>query len=548
MPASHLFWPINTMPPAAVTWLDRGLDSGRVVAGRAVIRGDLTDWPFRNYSGRFQARAEVDDLSLKYLPDWPAAEHMRLTADFVNTSLHVNVDSAQVKGNRLNHASADIGDLGEPLLELEAEAQGTGADLLTLLKATPIGQRFGVQLLGVDVGGQGKANFHVHLPIKHAEQLALTGTVLLSDADLFDAKYALRLNRANGKLRFSQAGFVADDLAVLMEGQPASFGLAVGAFTADPKHEVEATLGASLPAAFVLAYAPALSAYADYVEGRSNWSAAFSAEGGTSNAQHLLLTSDLRGVALTLPAPLNKAASAVLPLRLSLGLPFTGGSVDLQVGDLLRMHCRLPVGRSPFSARVTFGADSEEAVPRNGMVIGGKTPALDLSGWLDFATSGRSDDGSGAVLNSIDVRAESMSAYGRDFGPTRFTLGRAADGLDMGFTGADVEGALHVPATDLRKHGVTAQFARLYWPELNEPDTGSAANGENPASVPPLHIHISDFRLGDKNFGESVVETYPIANGSHFEQVSTHSANIEMRAHGDWTGRRAAIRRRSRSK
>lgn len=536
VPASHLFWPINVMPPPAVTWLDRGLDSGRVVGGRAVIRGDLTDWPFRNSSGRFEARAELDDLLLKYLPDWPAAEHMRLTADFVNTSLHVEVDAAQVKGSKLNHATADIGDLGEPLLELEADAQGSGADLLALLKATPVGQRFGVQLLGVDVGGQGKVDFHLHLPIKHAEQLALNGAVALSDADLIDAKYALHLNRASGKVRFSQGGFIADDLAAMMEGQPASFGLAVGAFTADPHHAVEATLAASLPAATVLAYAPALAAYTDYVEGSASWSAAFSADAGAGNAQHLLLTSDLRGIALNLPAPLNKPAGAVLPLRLLLGLPFSGGSVDLQLGDLLRMRGHLPAGAGPFSARVTFGGDSEEAAPKEGMAIGGKTPGLDLSGWLDFATSGTGDDGNGAVLSSIDLRADSMSAFGRDFGPTRFTLNRAADGLDMGFTGARVEGTLHVPATDLRKHGVTAQFARLYFPESSDPEA-SSMSGENPASVPPLHIHIADFRLGDKNFGESTVETYPIAGGSHFEQVSTHSSNIEMRAHGDWTGR-----------
>jgi uncharacterized protein YhdP len=62
-------------------------------------------------------------------------------------------------------------------------------------------------------------------------------------------------------------------------------------------------------------------------------------------------------------------------------------------------------------------------------------------------------------------------------------------------------------------------------------------NGENPASVPPLHIHIADFRLGKQTFGETSVETYPIAGGAHFEQVSAHSSNIEMRAHGDWTGR-----------
>jgi hypothetical protein len=57
------------------------------------------------------------------------------------------------------------------------------------------------------------------------------------------------------------------------------------------------------------------------------------------------------------------------------------------------MHGRLPLGNSPFAARVTLGGDSEEAVPRSGMAIGGKTPGLDLSGWLDSPTSGRSDDG-----------------------------------------------------------------------------------------------------------------------------------------------------------
>src|SRR5258706_9602351 len=104
---------------------------------------------------------------------------------------------------------------------------------------------------------------------------------------------------------------------MIRKHRPASFVVTVGAFTADPHHSVEATLGASLPGTTILAYAPALSAWADYVEGSANWSAAFSADSGTSNAQHLLLTSDLRGIALNLPAPLNKAAGAVLPLRLS---------------------------------------------------------------------------------------------------------------------------------------------------------------------------------------------------------------------------------------
>jgi uncharacterized protein YhdP len=64
----------------------------------------------------------------------------------------------------------------------------------------------------------------------------------------------------------------------------------------------------------------------------------------------------------------------------------------------------------------------------------------------------------------------------------------------------------------------------------------SAMAGENPANVPPLHIRIADFRLGESRFGAATVESYPIAGGTHFEQVTTHSQNVEMRARGDWIG------------
>jgi uncharacterized protein (TIGR02099 family) len=544
VPASHLFWPINVMPPAAVSWLDRALVSGRVSGGRAAIRGDLDDWPFRAYTGRFDAHAEVDDVTLKYLPDWPAAEHIRAAAEFVNTGLHVEVEAAQTRGNRITHASADIADLGEAVLELDASGQGSGADLLGFVKATPIGLRFGTQLLGVDVGGQGKVDFKLHAPIKQPDQLALTGTAMLADADLSDAKYDLHLNHANGKVRFTQAGFSADDLAVTMQEQPATFALAVGAFAANPPHAVEASLSARLPASKVLAYAPALSAYAAHIDGSSNWSASFSADSGDEAPQQLLVTSDLRGIGIDLPAPLAKPAASTLPLKLALGLPLAGGSVDLRLGDLLHLRGHLASLTTPFAARVTFAGSSDQAPPKSGLVVAGHVPALDLSGWMDFATADASGDG--ATLGSADVQADMLGAWGRDFGAAHFTLAHAADGLDLGFNGVQIDGTLHLPLADLHKHGVTAQFAHLYWPEVeaSEEDAAPPSSDENPAALPPLHIHVADFRLGKENFGETSVETYPVEGGAHFEPVRAHSSNIDFRGRGDWTGRAGADRSR----
>ncbi len=536
VPAAKLFWPINIVRPDAVAWLDRALASGRIAAGRAVFRGDLADWPFINFAGRFEARAELEDTRLVYLPDWPAAEHVRAVADFVNNGLRVDADAAQALGNRIGSASASFADLGDGVLELDVAGSGSGKGLLDFVKATPIGARYAAQLLGVSVGGTGKVKFHLHLPVKQTEKLDLAGTAVLSKADLADAQYALQLRGADGTLRFSQHGFDTGDLAVTRDGKPATFRLAVGGFAVDSQHAVEAHLRAHLPVGDLLAYAPMLAPWVDRISGDADWNIGFSADhdNATNAGQRVTVASDLTGVAITLPAPLAKPATIALPMMLTLGLPIAGGPIDLQLGTLLHLRGRMPTLTQPLAARVDFGGDATAALPAAGFAIGGTVPLLDLSGWMDFAAS--STGGSGDLISGVDLQCADLRAWGRDFGAAQFTLKPTKTELDLGFRGVNVNGTLEVPLDDMSRRGVTAQFDKLYWPEVGETET-SAMAGENPANVPPLHIRIGDFRLGDSHFGNTTVESYPVAGGTHFEQVTTHSKNVEMRAHGDWTGR-----------
>ncbi len=533
VPASHLFWPINTMPPSAVEWLDRALAAGNA-QGRAVIRGDLADWPFRDFAGRFEARAQIDDASLVYLPDWPAAEHLNCVADFVDTSLHVDACTAQSLGNKVVRASADIPDLGDGMLDLDVSASGAGRNLLGFLNATPIGQEFAGQLLGVDVGGSGRLDFHLHLPIKHADQKVLAGTIVLKDADLSAAQYGLHLKDANGSVHISQLGFGTDVLPVSMNGQPATFEMAVGGFCADPRHAVEARLQAQLPIGDLLAYAPVLQTFADRVSGPTQWDIGFSADKDSVEhaGQRLTVNSDLRGVEIMLPAPVIKPAVDALPLALTVQLPFLGGNIDLRLGDLMHLHGHLASPTQAFAARVDIGGVTDASLPTSGFAIEGRTPTLDLSGWLDFASG---SGGGASTLAGVNVHADSMRAWSRDFGAAQFTLHPGKGELDLGFDGVNVEGNLRIPTDEMYRRGITAQFKRLYWPEAPENVT-SAVAGENPAALPPLHIRIDDFHLGHSNFGAATVESYPTPNGAHFEQVSTHSGNVQMRAHGDWNG------------
>ena len=537
VPTAKLFWPTNVMPPDAVKWLDRALVSGGITNGRAVFHGDLADWPFTNFAGRFEARAEINDAKLIYLPDWPAAKHVHAVAEFVNNGLHVEADAAQALGNTIDSVNADIADLAEVVLELDVSGSGSGRNLLDFLRATPIGARYAAQLLGVGVGGNSKVKFHLHLPVKQTERLDLTGTASLRKAELTDAQYALRLQQASGTLKFSQRGFDTGELPVTRNGKPATFRLAVGGFTDDKDHAVEANLRGNFPVSDLLAYAPMLAPWADRISGAADWNVGFSADHDDAKnpGQRVTVDSDLDGVAIALPAPLTKSAAAALPLSLTLGLPVAGGSIDLHLGGLMRLRGHMESDRQPFAARVDFGGDATAPLPARGFAIGGSVPLLDLSRWMDFAVS-NSGSGSEDLISGVDLKAQDLRAWDRDFGPAQFTLKPSKTALGLGFDGANIAGSMEVPLVDFRQRGVTAQFDRIYWPDVGDTES-SAMAGENPASVPPLHIRIGDFRLGDSRFGTTVVESYPIANGTHFEQVTTHSQNVEMRAHGDWTGR-----------
>jgi uncharacterized protein (TIGR02099 family) len=552
VPASHLFWPINIMPPPAVSWLDRGLDAGKLVSGRAVFRGDLDDWPFRNNAGRFEALAEIDDLRLKYLNDWPVAEHVHATANFVNTSLHLDAAGGSIQGNKVNTAAGEIPDLGDGPLDLTINAQGGGRDLLGFVRASPLGTRFAAPLQGVDVTGQGKVDVKLHLPYKHIEDYTLDGTAQLTQAELIDPKYSLRFDNATGPVRFNRSGFSADALATTFRSKPAKFSLAAGGYVADSRHVVEGKVETRLPVRDVLSYAPALNDYQKYTSGDSDWVALFSVdrEAAEGRGQRLTLTSDLRGVAIDLPKPLAKSAASPLPLSLTLTLPFIGADMDLRLGDLLRMRGRLPAPMSPFVGLVDFGggaAAPASALPKSGVVVGGVAPEIDLSGWTDFASTGTSGSDSN-VIERVALRSPSLLAWERSFGEGEVKLTPGPDAIEVVFDGANIAGSVNVPRKDLRQRGVSADLKRLYWPAAPEPEPGAPAPDDtqsplNPANVPPLHVRIGDFHLGKATYGAATVEAVPILNGMHFDQVTSHSNNIDMRAHGDWTLREGKYHR-----
>ena len=536
------FWVINHMPPKAVEWLDEAFEQGRVTHGSALFRGSTGDWPFRHAEGRFEAIAEVADTRLRFRNDWPVGDNVAGTARFVNAGMTFDV-SGNLTGNRIESARGGIERFGDPILTIAAVGGGRGETLLTLLRRSPLQEKYSTYLDGLSIGGEAKVALDLIIPLsKKLGEPRIDGQADLARADLRDTKWDLAFDDASGRVRFSEKGFSADELNVGFGGAVSTLSIAVGDYTSDEQWIAEASLRGRFGIDTLLAPRVELHWLRPWLSGESSWTLQLSVPRGDGTkpvGQNLRVSSDLVGTAIALPAPLRKSAEDRIGLVLDVALPASSGGIDLKLGELMRLRGRLGDAEG-FAGVAAFGDAPEVGIPARGLIAVGQMPVLDVAGWAGVALSG---SGGGGGLQSADVHAGEIDLLDRAFAETRMKFNREGDeALRFELDGAHLQGTVTVPLKDLATRGINADFARLHWPSATPGSSGPPLQTD-PATIPPLHLQIAELKFGDARLGAARLETYPTPEGMHVERLETRSPDMELHARGDWT--RIEMRERS---
>ena len=540
--AAKLFWPINAMSPATIAWLDRALVGGNVDQAQVLVRGDLADWPFHHNEGRFEARALISGLTLDYGNDWPRAEGVDAVASFVNSGMLVEASQGQSLGVKTDKAIALIPDFGDGVLDLNVQGSGSGASLMEFVRKSPIGIHQADTLAKLNLGGSGTFGFHLVLPLKKTENMQLSGTAQLKDADFSAPDWNLKLDKLNGPLRFDAHGMQAGPLDAGFHGQPSKLQLAIAAANSDPNTVLSAQLQGNYSIAELVQDYPSLNWLGQLANGRGDFTVGYvlaHVPGSNASAQTLSVDSPLRGIALDLPAPLNKPAAASLPLHLTMSLPISGSDLQFALGQVARGHMRLSAGaQQPLAATLAFGDQLPDGLPARDLRIRGHAGQLDVTGWVQHGAAGSGSGGPG--LESIDVSTDQAGWFGHSLGAMKIQVKPQSGGLSADVEGAAMAGNFSVP-TDLDKRGLTARLQRLYWPKDTAtaavvPATDPANTGINPAALPPFHLWVGDLRFDDAKLGEARLETWPTAKGMHIEQLRALSSRVQISASGDWDG------------
>lgn len=553
------------------------------------VQGAVDHVPFDRPGdrGEFRISAPLRNVDFDYVPAylqrtgeaaWPALRGVSGNLVLDRASLKLTAlegGVANASGVRLSKGQVDIEHLGhDAVLRVNAQAQGPANEALGFVQGSPINAMTGQALARARTGaGAAQVGFALQLPLADPHATKVSGTVRLDGSDLQITPDAPVLGRASGNLAFSETGFSVKAAQARVYGGDLRF---EGGMQADARGAAQVQFrGQGVASAEGLRDAGL--GFVSRLFQNASGSAAYTAQlGFRGGVPELQVSSELQGMALTLPAPLNKAAEASLPLRYEnrvltvVGENARTDRLAIQLGSALAPVASLRYERELGSAepRVLRGAiavgledDAAAPLPSQGVEAHVQLARLDTDAWERAFTSTTGVDVRTAATGSpaapragpvadpnaglaylpttLSVRADRVTVRGRHF--HRVVLGGSREGSQWqaNIDANELNGYVSVRQAGPGTAGNV--YARLKRLQL-EP---SAANDveellEQPTtSVPSLDIAVEEFTVAGRHLGRVEVEAInrggPL-RGSEWRLTRLRIASPEARlnATGNW--------------
>lgn len=514
------YLPAQIMSPKLVRWLDQALRNGRIVQSDLILQGPLDRFPYVTQQvGTLSVTTQIRAGTLAFHPDWPALQIDRLQFTFERDQVWGKLTAGRLLNSPVQ-GSARMARLSvvSPL-QLDITADGPAADLVTLLQGPTLGPTIRQLATRMQATGTAHSQLQIQLPLRSPNDGArVNSTIRLTDTDLKLSD--LSLDQITGTLTVQDNQLQAEAVSAILRGQPVSLTIRPG-----PEQTV-VQLDQQLNATAMAAWLPHFPT--QWVHGSTPVQLSLTIPRQPRpevSFNQLQLSTDLRGLAIHLPAPLGKPRYTVRPLQLALSL-----DNDTQPHTLRYGHN----GRGIFSHDWQRGAISYARpvpdLPVVGYHLAATLAELDLSAW-QAVRQDLPDTGSAEAAWQVDLSADQMiyGALRADQAQLHVTRRqqRMQATLDSQQMRAEVD-------YDAVRHTLKGYLSKLHlaWPEDNK----KRPDGLFPDSTdwPTLAVLCDDLRINQLALGQVMLRTQHDATNQILQQLSVQGDNLQLQLQGDW--------------
>jgi len=534
--AAPRYFPVGIMPASVVEWLDAGLRGGRGESADVTWVGPLWAFPFDGGEGEFRATVQVDKTQLAFVNDWPAAEDLHGTVEFVNARFAAH-GSGRVLGNYTDDVRVTIPDLRAGELSVVADTSGKLDQVLAFLNGAPLisnylGDRFKrLQALA----GTGDVSFDLMLPLRNMKAYRLTAGLKVKDGELAFRGLGPHWTEIDGGLALANGMLHGEGIQGIFLDGPVTAAVQtvnIPGYHARIDFDGEVTIDAVVRA-FNLPQG-------DRLAGQTRWQGSLlipaAAASGATGPGRITVESNLAGVALRYPEPFAKAPGEPTNLQVEMSFPENGMEMRGNIGPARRFALDFdtdPNVEGKFiyrRAALKFGGALPEFRAEQGVTLDGSLPVLRVDEWMALADGGnasRRSNWSGA-FSGADLDIADFHVFGQQLGSSKVSARRRTDDWQFEIDSNAIAGTIIVPMDLAKDPQVVAVMKRLY---LNAGSGGGATQSKlDPRELPGIQLHADAFGFGQRQLGR--IDAEILSDPLGLRLVSFESATDSFAAQG----------------
>ncbi|MEJ5061491.1 MULTISPECIES: YhdP family protein [unclassified Pseudomonas] len=525
------------LSPGLDDWLRTAILKGAVDQGFFQYQGSL------NHGATDTARSislffKVHDAELAFQPGWPHVS--KVTGDvFVEDSgVRILASQGQLLDTQVRDIYVNIPHVPEGQnahLFLDGAFAGGLGDGLKILKEAPIGTA--ETFAGWEGEGDLQGKLKLDIPLAKGEQPKILVDFKTAKARLKLPEPPLELTQLKGDFRFdSSKGLSGQKISarafdkpvtaqIFAEGREGKLNTRV---TASGQVEVKKltdwlSVTQPLPVSGVIPYQLQLTLDGD-------------------NSQ-LMVNSNLRGVAVDLPAPFGMTADEGRDTTFRMTLQGPERRYWVSYGELANFTFAAPKDNIADGRGELFLGSGDATLPdAKGLRVRGVLSELDVGPWQDLMSKYAGQDPGGSakqLLSGVDVKVGKLSALGTTLDQASVQLTRKTSAWALQLDSQQVKGNASIPDAKGAPMVINLQTVRLPAPDpkvLADENSPDPLASVDPKKIPALDITINQLYQGNDLVGAWSLKIRPTAKGIAFNSLDMGLKGILLQGSGGWEG------------
>ncbi len=533
MLAVQRYLPVGVLErrPQIIRWLENAFKAGEVTSGSVSFDGPLVPGAVASGIGNFRADLNLANAQLQFQPQWPLVENINASVSFRDASIVVDASRASLLNLDLTQLQASIPDLNKASVILSGNFDSSVDEALEFLRETPLKKRFGQILAGFRTDGRAVGRIEqFDLPLKPPFVPTLSGYLDITDGKLRGPGWRETISNISGRLSFTDKTLRGSKL----RGE--AIGLVVRGSMATKGKGVVFDLGGSIKADWVQAR---LGLPEPLIDGQLRWDGDLQLGNG---APRWSFSSDTRGMALNVPAPLGKTAGEARRLVIhSDEFDSRQLVVALEYEQWLQTRMRWLQADNSWlfdAAVVRLGGQAPQLRnDMNGIYVNGSLANVDAAPWVEMFT------GEGGVYKSSKpnspLKVKELNLY---FNQLRYRDAYlrqqsvnwmpTGDGWRLQLGGADINGS--VQWFNERLLAVNLKSLRIRPPAGSGKKPSGKLPESPPQSLPTVQFACDDCWYGDIGLGAVSFIAQQSADGVAVSELNIASPTLQVTGSASW--------------